>query len=113
MGVPSGTTTVLGPIERSALGEVGNLTGSFFLNALAERTQLASQPSPPAVILDMGGAVLDLPLALLAQSSEEALIIDTTFVDDTRSISALFLVMPDLASLQAILEAVEKHWPSR
>ena len=32
MGQPEGTTTYLGSMERSALGEVGNITTGYFLN---------------------------------------------------------------------------------
>lgn len=112
MGLPSGSTTTMGTMERSALGEVGNLTGSFFLNALGEATQLCSQPSPPAVVVDMGAAVLDIPLVSLAQSAEEALVIKTIFQDNERQIKAAFLVMPDLQSLKKILGVLENRWPS-
>ncbi|MGE5620290.1 MAG: chemotaxis protein CheC [Sphingomonadaceae bacterium] len=110
MDQPPGTTVSLGAMERSALGEVGNLTGTFFLNALAEMTRLNVQPSPPAVMVDMGQAVLDVPLAALARSAEESLVIKTLFMDDQRTIEAAFLVMPDMPSLEAILEVLGKRW---
>lgn len=110
MDQPAGTTTSLGSMERSALGEVGNLTGTFFLNALAEMTRLNIQPSPPAVMVDMGAAVLDVPLTALANTADESLVIKTVFLDDQRRIEAAFLVMPDMPSLQAILEVLEKRW---
>lgn len=110
MDQPPGTTKSLSAMERSALGEVGNLTGTFFLNALAEVTRLNIQPSPPAVMVDMGAAVLDVPLAALASSADESLVIKTVFLDDQRRIEAAFLVMPDMPSLQAILEVLEKRW---
>ena len=112
MDLPQGTTTALGALERSALGEVGNLTGSFFLNALADLTRLGSHPSPPAVMVDMGAAVLDVPLTALARSCDEALVMNTVFSDDQRQIQAFFLVMPDLPSLKAILEVMESRWQS-
>jgi chemotaxis protein CheC len=94
------------------MGEVGNLTGTFFMNALAKMTHFGIRPSPPAVMVDMGAAVLDAPLVLLAQAAEEALVINTLFVDDQRQIEAVFLVMPDLPSLKAILDVLEKRWRS-
>ncbi len=108
MDQPAGTTSTLGSMERSALGEVGNLTGSFFLNALAAETHLGGQPSPPAVMVDMGCAILDVPLVALAESSDEVLVLNTVFVENERRISAVFLVMPDVCSLQAILRRLEK-----
>ncbi len=41
---PSGTTKDFGRMERSALSEIGNLTGTFFLNAIYEITKLSSSP---------------------------------------------------------------------
>ncbi|HEX2924579.1 MAG TPA: chemotaxis protein CheC [Chloroflexota bacterium] len=113
MDMPRGTTKTLGPMERSALGEVGNLAGTFFVNALADMTHFGIQPSPPAVMVDMGAAVLDAPLVLLAQAAEEALVINTLFVDNRRQIDAALLVMPDLPSLRAIVEVVERRWRSK
>ncbi len=113
MDQPAGTTKSLGAMERSALGEVGNLTGTFFLNALAEVTRLHIHPSPPAVMVDMGAAVLDVPLTALAETAEESLVIKTIFIDDQRRIEAAFLVMPDMYSLQAILEVLESRWQTR
>lgn len=97
-------------MERSALGEVANVTGSFFLSALADRINLAIHPSPPAVMIDMVGAVLDIPLAPLALSMEDVLIIDTWFIDNERQIKSLFLVLPDAKSQSIIVGRLEqKH----
>ena len=44
MGNPPGTTQSLDEMETSALGEVGNIMGSFFLNSLADNTNSQLQP---------------------------------------------------------------------
>jgi chemotaxis protein CheC len=98
----------LGEMERSALGEVANVTGSFFLSALGDATNLAIQPSPPGVMMDMAGAALDVPLISLAVSTEEVLIIDTWFVDQDREINGLFLMLPDAESLHVIVERLSQ-----
>ena len=64
MDTPPGTTKELGKMERSALSEIGNLTGTFFLNAIDEIT-LSSHPSPPAVMVDMVGSILDVVVATM------------------------------------------------
>jgi chemotaxis protein CheC len=46
MGLPPGSTQSLGEVEASALGELGNVVGSSFLNALAGATGLTLMPSP-------------------------------------------------------------------
>ena len=42
----------------SALGEVGNIVGSSYINALAEMTGMAIEPTPPATATDMLGAIV-------------------------------------------------------
>lgn len=98
----------LDDVERSALGEVANVTGSFFLSAIADATDLLLQPSPPAVIVDMAGAALDVPLIAVAMTMEEALVIDTRFADDDHQINGLFLMFPDVASLRLMLERMNR-----
>jgi chemotaxis protein CheC len=91
-------------MEQSALGEVANITGSFFLSALSDATSLFMQPSPPALIMDMIGAALDVPLAELALSAHDALIIDTLFISDESRIKGIFLVLPDTGSTRLFVE---------
>lgn len=100
--------TPLGELEKSALAEVANVTGSFFISALADATGLVIQSSPPAVIIDMVGAALDVPLAPLALSMEEVLVIDTWFSDDEMEIKSLFLMFPDADSLSSIIDRLER-----
>lgn len=98
-----GTTGELGEIEQSALQEAGNITGSFFLTSLADATGLTIQPTPPVLLRDMCGAILDGPLAALAMESDEALLIETEFRQAERHIQGLLLVLPDHSSLATLL----------
>ena len=93
---PVGTTTTLGPLERSALGEVGNLTGALFLNSVAALCGLGARPSPPAVIEDMVGAILDVVLVAVGAVSEDIVAIETVFQKLDRQVEALFWVIPNL-----------------
>jgi len=103
---PAGTTEYLDAMAESALAEVGNLTGSFFLAALADSTGLRPHPSPPAVAVDMIGAILDAVLADLGQEGEDGFMIETTFRQSERAISGFFLVFPDRVSLEAIIRTL-------
>ncbi|MGQ9677404.1 MAG: chemotaxis protein CheC [Chloroflexota bacterium] len=98
-----GTTAYLDEIAESALAEVGNITGSFFLNALGDEIGMQPQPSPPAVAVDMVGAILDAVLSDLGQYGEDVFMIDTVFRQSDKEISGFFLVLPHRASLEAIL----------
>jgi len=99
---------LLGGPENEAVGiylraEVGNLTGTFFLNAMARLANTDIRPSPPAVMVDMIGAVLDILLATTAGLSENVLMMQATFTRKCREARVDFWVIPDRTTLEAIL----------
>lgn len=99
MGDPPGTSTELGDMERSALAEIGNMTLSYFLNATATLADAAEmlQPSPPAVMVDMLGAILDVIVTPVGAVRDDMLIVDTGFEDSAGNVHGYFWVMPDPA----------------
>jgi chemotaxis protein CheC len=94
LGQPPGSTKELSDMERSVLGEVGNIMGSFFLNHIANTTGLSLQPSPPAVMVDMAGAILEVATASVIEHSDDTYVIDTIFETSDRQVTGTFLVMP-------------------
>ena len=104
MDLPQGTTQHLGSLERSALGELGNLCGTFFLNSMAKVANADFRPSPPAVMVDMVGAILDVVVVSTGGIGEQALLMQTDFMDGTRCVEADFWVIPDLNSLQELIK---------
>lgn len=109
LGEAPGTTNSLGSLERSALAEVGNITGTFFLNAVAAAIGLHSRPSPPAVMVDMVGAILDIIVAMSAGVSETVLVIEAAFLRDGREVEAHFWVIPDNTALQGLAGATKTN----
>lgn len=109
MGEPPGTTKELGAMERSALAELGNLTGSFFLNAIADKAGLAARPSPPAVIVDMVGAIMDIILATADVLCEEVLMIQAKFLRNGRETQADFWLIPDHHTIETIAKKIEAN----
>ena len=101
MEVSPGTTTSLGSIERSALAEVGNLTTAFFLNAVAALTGISARPTPPAVMVDMVGAILDIIVAATGGIEEYVLTFQASFICGERSVQSDFWVIPDPLTLKA------------
>ncbi len=95
-GSPRGTAIRLGMMERSVLAEVGNLSLSYFLNAVADLTGRSEmlQPSPPAVIVDMLGAILDLFITSAAAVSDDLLIVETIFTDIARTMQFRLWMLP-------------------
>jgi chemotaxis protein CheC len=94
MGVASGSTTGLGEMERSVLGEMGNIVGTFFLNGVADCVGLRLMPSPPAVVEDMAGALIGSVLAEAFNDNESLFVIKLLFSSTTKEIEGRFLVLP-------------------
>lgn len=103
LGTPPGTTTELGNLERSALAEVGNLTGTFFLNAVASITGLDARPTPPAVMVDMVGAILDVIVANSGPLGDKVFMLRAGFTRDGQEVQANFWVVPDPSALTALM----------
>lgn len=104
MGLPQGSTQHMGSMERSALGELGNLCGTFFLNSLAKLAAADLRPTPPAVMVDMVGAILDIIVATAGGISDQVLLMQANFMDGPRSVEANFWVIPDMNALQNLLK---------
>ena len=91
-----GTTTTLNDLERSALAEMGNLTLSSFLNAIANLTGTPLTPSPPAVRVDMLATLLQAAVTLLAEHADDLLILETDFINSQSDLLIQFWLLPDL-----------------
>jgi len=102
MGLPIGSTQSINSMERSALAELGNITGTFFLNAISDNTGFSSRPSPPAVMVDMVGAILDIILATMDELFDSVLMIQATFLRDGREAEADFWIIPDRKTLNSV-----------
>lgn len=94
MGEPAGSTQSLGDMEKSALMEMGNLMGAFFLNSVADANGLSLCPTPPEVMIGEARAIASAALSQVEPGVEEGLIVDATFGTHDHQISGTFLVMP-------------------
>lgn len=104
MGLEKGTTKHLGSLERSALGELGNLCGTFFLNSIAKTVGASFRPSPPAIMVDMLGAILDIVVATAGGVNEHVLLMHANFMDGVRFVETDFWVIPDMKALNNLLK---------
>jgi chemotaxis protein CheC len=96
MGADLGTTANLGEMERSVLGEMGDIVGTFFLNGVADSVGLRLMPSPPAVVEDLAGALIGSILAEAFDANESLFVIKLMFTSDTKEIEGRFLVLPSI-----------------
>lgn len=89
----------------SAMQEVGNIITGAYLNSLASMTNLKVFPSPPAVTVDMAGAILSVPAIQFGVYGDHILLIQSQFYDEVK-LDGYFILIPDLESYEKILTAL-------
>jgi chemotaxis protein CheC len=103
-----GTTTAFGEMEQSSLKEAGNILASAYLNALSDFMGMMLVPSVPSLVIDLSGAILTSAHLNFGHDREYALCVETSFRSEgsTETMAGHFLLLPDLASLQSIFDAI-------
>jgi chemotaxis protein CheC len=88
----------------SALGEIGNIVGSSYINALAAMTGMEMEPTPPATATDMLGAIVETVLATHAVGGDVALLLDSQLQVEGEDCSISFVLVPDQGGVDQLLE---------
>jgi chemotaxis protein CheC len=87
----------------SALGEIGNIVGTSYINALAAMTGMDIEPTPPATATDMLGALVASVLAGQAHAGDIALMLDSNLVVEGEDCSISFFLVPDQGGVDELL----------
>jgi len=87
----------------SALGEVGNILGSSYIGAMGQMAGLALEPSPPAAIADMLGAIVATALATTAVDTDFALLLDSEMLVENAECTFGVLFVPTAAGVGRLL----------
>ena len=105
---PIGTTKAYGEMEQSGLKEVGNILSSAYLNALSDFMGMMLVPSVPSLAIDLAGAVLTSAYMNFGYDRDYVFCVETEFVleEPGTNLSGHYLLLPDLASLRAIFDAI-------
>jgi len=105
---PQGSSVDLGELEQSAIKEAGNILSGAYMNALSDFMGLMLLPSPPSLAIDMSDAVLTTAYLQFGSDRDYVFCVESEFFlqDLGERLRGFFLLMPDYASLQAILKAV-------
>jgi chemotaxis protein CheC len=93
-------------LELSALNEIGNILAGSYLSSLADFTNLNMQPTVPALAMDMAGAILSYGLLQFGQMGDQALLIDTKFLEGENEVQGHFFLIPDPESFGKIFSAL-------
>ena len=103
-----GTTQDFGEMEQSALKEAGNILASAYLNALSDFMGMMLVPSVPSLVIDLSGAVLTTAHLNFGHDRDYAFCVETAFRLEgaTEPLGGHFLLLPDMASLRSIFDAI-------
>lgn len=89
----------------SAMKELGNIITGAYLNALSTLTNLKIFPTPPALTVDMAGAILSVPAIQFGVYGDNILLIQSQFYDEVE-LDGYFILIPDMESYSKILTAL-------
>ena len=89
----------------SAMKEMGNIITGAYLNALSTLTNLKIFPTPPALTVDMAGAILSVPAIQFGIYGDKILLIQSQFYDEVE-LDGYFILSPDMESYSKILTAL-------
>ena len=106
---PPGSSKELGPLEQSAIKEAGNILSGAYMNALSDFMGLMLLPSPPSLAIDMTSAVLTTAYLQFGSDRDFVFCVESDFQiqDSGEQLHGFFLLLPDVASLHAILRAIK------
>lgn len=93
-------------LEKSALEEIGNIMAGSYVASLSTLTSLNIKISPPAISIDMAGAILSVPAIKYGEISDKILFIETQFIEGEKLIKGDFFLIPDINSFDLILKAL-------
>ena len=103
-----GTTVVFDGLEQSSIKEAANILGGAYMNALADFMGMMLLPSVPSLVIDLAGAVLTTAYLNFGHDRDFVLCVQTDFEfqEVEQTLTGQFLLLPDLASLKAIFDAI-------
>jgi len=91
-------------MDYSALEEVGNIIICSYVNAFAQLVGVDIDLSVPSSTVNMLGGILTVPIAEYGYETDKLMYINAEFIMDGIRLSDGLLMLPDIESLNRILE---------
>ncbi len=91
-------------MDYSALEEVGNIIICSYVNAFAQLVGVEIDLSVPSSTVNMLGGIITVPMAEYGYVTDKIMYINAEFIMDGRVLSDGLLMLPDIESLNSILE---------
>jgi chemotaxis protein CheC len=87
--------------------EVGNVLLSSFGDASAELLGITMLPSPPEYNFGMARSMIDTIAHSVGSAASRAIVFKTALSDTSRQVKGYFVLLPEPATLDNILELLE------
>ena len=94
----------LDELAYSALEEIGNIIICSYVNAFTQLVGVEIDLSVPSSTVNMLGGVLTVPMAEYGYVTDKLMYINAEFIMDGEKLSDGLLMLPDIESLNSILE---------
>ena len=94
----------LDDLAYSALEEVGNIAICSYINAFAQLVKMDIRLSVPSSTVNMLGGILTVPMAEYGYETDKLMYFNSDFIMDETRLSDWLLMLPDMKSLNDILE---------
>lgn len=91
-------------MDYSAMEEVGNIIICSYVNAFAQLAGVEIDLSVPSSTVNMLGGIITVPMAEYGYDTDKLMYINAEFIMDGRVLSDGLLMIPDIESLNNILE---------
>ena len=88
----------------SALAEVGNIVISTYITAFSDLVHVDLSLSVPSSTVNMLGGILTVPMVEFGYETDKLMYCNAEFVMDGKSLPSWLLMLPDISSLNTILE---------
>jgi chemotaxis protein CheC len=93
-------------MEVSTIQEIGNIMISAYIGSMCGITNQKMRPSIPYMSVDMANAILSVPAIEFSKVADRVLFIESAFTVDGVDISGCVLFVPDMPSLDRMLQAL-------
>ncbi len=91
-------------MQQSALMELANILCSSYINAISSLTGLVVSCTVPSLVIDMAGAIMNLPATIYGEYGDTVLLLETVFSDDARLITGHFFLIPEVESHHILMQ---------
>ena len=103
MGIETQDDDFFSEMQLSALQEVANILAGSFVTAIATLSGLVIDCSVPSTVIDMAGAIMNLPAIIYGDYGDIVLFLETEFQDNDKTMSGHFFLMPNVDSFDKLI----------